>query len=153
MRSANVSIVRISCAFGAALSFAQAQNPNGIFLNVPMPSDLAVAQTGNAAANIRLGYRYLSGTAGVIDPVKASQYFSKAAASSPAASAWLGYVVVIAPELANRGVDGVKLVRQASDANDVVGMTLLGRLLHHGKGLSQDKNAARQLYGKAAASF
>ena len=114
---------------------ALAQNPNDIFRSSAPVADKALAAKGNVTATMRLGYRYLTGAAGTIDPVEAYQYFAKAASNSLAASAWLGFVVATTPELAGSGVDGVGLVRQAASAGDPVGMTLYGRLLELGQGV------------------
>ena len=132
---------------------AFAQDPNAIFLPASLSADRALAQRGDVTASIRLGYRFLTGTAGTIDPVQAYQLFSSVATKSPAAAAWMGFVAATAPELAGKGVDAVGLVRQASNSGDRVGAALLGRLYHHGNGVPQDMNVAKQLYVNAAPNF
>lgn len=142
--------IRISSILLLAISSALAQDPNAIFLNVPLESDRAAAEKGNVTANIRLGYRYLSGSAGSIDRAKASLYFSRVAAQSLAASAWHGYAMATARD--SNGADGIKLIRRAADEKDPVAMTLLGQLQHHGKGVPQDKKSAKEAY-QAAGNF
>jgi hypothetical protein len=114
---------------------------------------MTLAARGDVSANTRLGYRYLTGSAGTIDSVQAYNYFATVASKSPAASAWMGYAVATRPELAGRGVDGVALVLKAANAGDPVGITLLGRLYQLGKGVPQNTPTARQLYANAGAGF
>lgn len=134
---------------------AVAKNPNFVFFTTPVAKDNAPAAKGNVNATIRLGYRYLTGSAGIVDKQHALQYFARAAVQhrSVSASAWLGYAALMSPGLSGAGIDGVALVRKAADAGDPVGLTLLGRLYQLGRGVPQDDNAAKELFGKAAPVF
>jgi uncharacterized protein len=132
---------------------AYAQSPNAIFQQSSLSADLALAAKGNVDANTRLGYRYMLGLTGTIDPISAYNYFTFIAPQSPAASAWLGYTAVTKPQLSSKNVNGVALVLQAANAGDPVGMTLLGRLYQLGKGVAQNTTTAQQLFTKAAPSF
>lgn len=129
------------------------QSPNSIFIQAPLNDDVALAAKGDVTALTRLGYRSLIGLSGVVDSNQAYQYLTAASSKSPAASAWLGFAAVIRPELSSRGVDGVGLVMKASELGDPVGMTLLGRLYHRGRGVPQNTTTARQLYKQAAPRF
>ncbi|HVO99353.1 MAG TPA: tetratricopeptide repeat protein [Bryobacteraceae bacterium] len=129
------------------------QNPNSIFLNADIAGDQKLAAQGNIAALTRLGFRHLTGSAGTVDGVQAYNYLAQAAQQWPAASALLGYAAVIRPELAGKNINGVNLIIQASNAGDPVGMTLLGRLYHLGRGVPQNTATARQLYNHAAPNF
>ncbi len=137
--------------FGSICSFAQ--GPNSIFAEASLNDDIALASKGDSTALTRLGYHYLIGLSGVVDSGQAYQYLTTASTKSLAASAWLGFAAVIKPGLSSRGVNGVALLLQASNAGDPVGMTLLGRLYHRGKGVAQNIGTARQLYTKAVPSF
>jgi hypothetical protein len=130
-----------------------AQNPNAILINADIAGDQKLAAQGNVTAATRLGYRYLTGSTGTIDGMQAYNYLVQAAPKWPAASALVGYAALIRPELASKNINGVNLVLQASNAGDPVGMALLGRLYHLGKGVPQNTATARALYAKAAPSF
>jgi TPR repeat protein len=132
---------------------AYAQNPNAIFQQSSLSSDIMMASKGNMDANTRLGYRYMVGFTGAIDPVSAYNYFTAIAPQSLAATAWLGYAAVTKPQLASKNLNGLPLVLQAANAGDPVGMTLLGRLYQLGKGVPQNTTTAQQLFAKAAPSF
>lgn len=133
---------------------AFAQDPNTIFLPSSVAADTIRANQMSSSAHLRLGYKYLSGLAGTMDRKQAAQHFAAAAAQNvSAASAWLGYTYVMAPELGHSAREGVALIQQAANAGDPVGQTLLGHLYQNGRGLAQDLISARSLYLAAGQKF
>ena len=137
-----------------SLDAAFAQDPNTIFLPSSVAADTVKANQMNNSAHLRLGYKYLTGLAGTMDTKKAAQHFAIAAGQNvPAASAWLGYTYVVAPELGHAPQEGVALLQQAANAGDPVGQTLLGHLYQTGRGLPQNLASAKALFVSVGSRF
>jgi TPR repeat protein len=143
---------------GAAVALgcfpAYAQKPNAIFYRASVSNDQQLAAKGNLSAHMRLGYRYLTGSTGAVDTQQAAQHFAAVANSgSSAASAWLGYSYVTAPELGHHASDGIAMIRKASGTGDPVAQTVLGHVLDWGIGVPTDHATARTLFAAAAPKF
>ena len=76
--------------------------PDELFLLPAIEEDATQARNGDISATMRLGYRYLTGSAGSRDIHRARSYFAQISTASSAASAWLGFIdVSLSPRTSN----------------------------------------------------
>jgi hypothetical protein len=136
------------------LSAAYAQDANAIFANANPFDDRAQASKGDVKAQLRLGYRFLTGANCVMDARRASLHFAAAEAQSrwTSASAWLGFTYATAPAL-GKAAEGTMMLEDMVRRGDMVAKTLLGRLYQTGTGVPKSPENARQLFLEAAPRF
>jgi hypothetical protein len=128
--------------------------PDDLFVPLVLEQDVAGANRGDVASALRLGYGYLTGSAGVIDLARARLNFGLAAPRSSAASAWLGYLDATLGSDPETNQRGIGRLQQAVDLGDPVGQTLMGRIYEKGRGgCRKDRQAAAALYTAASAEF
>ena len=129
-------------------------NPDDVFASTSLAADVALAITGDTGATVRVGYRYLTGSAGVIDIVEARRYFGLVAARCRGASAWLAYIDIRQTDDERLLRGGVDQLQNTAAAGNAMGQTLLGRVYERGLGgCHADPAQAVTLYRAAAPRF
>jgi TPR repeat protein len=130
-----------------------AMKPDDLFLCPPLAQDQLGAAAGDVTSTVRLGYRYLSGSAGVVDVHQALNYFRPMDPSSPIAAAWRGWIYIRSKGAAVNQA-GLQKLQAVSQSGDPVGQTLMGRAYELGAGgLQADVSLAKQLYTTASGQF
>jgi TPR repeat protein len=129
-------------------------NPNDLYATSTLSQDLTLAGQGNTDSALRTGFRYFTGAAGTINVANARQQFALAAAKTPAASAFLGYLDLIYNPSSAFKAAGAGRMTSAAGAGDAIAQTLLGRMYHTGcSQFPQSSQKAQALYSATAGSF
>ncbi len=147
----HLSGVAIGCMM--ACMARGANDPNAVFMHVPVPTDQSAAASGNVDANLRMGFRHAYGIGTAQDSAKSLQYFTAAHSaqnSPPSAAAWLGYAMAASPATQSQGS---ALIEQAAGTGDPVGITFLGYLYKDGIGHPKDLQKAEQLFSQVGPKF
>jgi TPR repeat protein len=130
-----------------------AMKPDDLFLCPSLAQEQMGVVAGDVTSTVRLGYRYLSGSAGVVNLQQAQIYFRQMDPASPIATAWCGWIN-IRSKSATVNQAGLQKLQTVSQSGDPVGQTLMGRAYELGVGgLRANVSLAKQLYTAASGQF
>jgi len=109
------------------------------------------AESGDAKAEVQLGFAYATGDGIKADETEAVKWFRKAAEKGDAAGEYsLGEMYLTGRGVAADVAEGVKWVRLSAEHGDPRGQTNLGAMYLLGQGIPKDENEAAKWMRKAA---
>lgn len=108
------------------------------------------ADAGDVEAMSFLGMSYENGRDVEADPVKAVEYYSKAATRGDAYAQWRLGVLIDTEKTEGTAEQAVELFRKAADQGNADAMASLAVMYAAGKGIGQDFGEARRHYELAA---
>jgi uncharacterized protein len=146
-------------AAGQGQAASQATAPSVGSLQGSHATDLAAAQQGDPAAQLRLGKAFNQGV--VVNATKvvrrnygqALQWFSAAAGQgSEEAKAWLGSLYLLGHGVGQDVGQAKALIGEAAASGDAVGLRFMGLMYETGQGVERDYRQAIAFYQRAVAA-
>src|SRR5580704_5575100 len=140
-------------AFAPAQSLPSALVPNPKVSQIDVKKLTSKANSGDAAAQFKLGYAYHFGLAVDKNVYQAIQWYRKAANyGDPAAQTNLGYIYETGPEAVKDLQEAVKWYMRAAVSGRPEAALNLGLSYLYGKGVNKSSDDARQWIARAAAA-